>query len=140
MIKFSNGTPLKCLFYKKDNNNIQLIEANEDDHSNYCIKVWDFNLIDFVLGEEIETKIGLNYYNDMCLINNNKLLVQDGEEIEIVYLDKNDEFKVEQIEKIKEMDISEEDDNCSFVKMDHPFLGECLICKIRKNLNLISLK
>ena len=85
----------------------------------------------------------------MCLINNNKLLVQGGEEINIIYLD---ELKKEQIEKLEEMDISEEDDdndnnsypeedkNCSFVRIVHPFLGECLIWKIEKKINLISLK
>ena len=85
----------------------------------------------------------------MCLINNNKLLVQGGEEINIIYLD---ELKKEQIEKLEEMDISEEDDdndnnssaeedkNCSFVRIVHPFSGECLIWKNGKKINLISIK
>ena len=146
MIKYSNGTPLKCIYNKKDNN-MQLIEANEDDHSNYFIKVWDLNLTSEK--KELDSKICLNGYDDMCLINNNKLLVQGGEEINIIYLD---ELKKEQIEKLEEMDISEEDDdndnnspaeedkNCSFVRIVHPFSGECLIWKNGKKINLISIK
>ena len=139
MIEHSNGTPLKCLFYKKDNGNIQLIESNTDyDHGEYYIKVWDFHSA----GPDLVNKIYLGEINDICLINNNKLLVGCGELIKIVYLDIIDEegeFKEEQIEVIKGLNKSE-DENYSFLKIDHPSLGECLIWKIENIINLFSLK
>ena len=145
MIEYSNGTPLEGLIYKNDKNNIKLIELNEDfDHSDFCIKIWDFHSPK----ADLVNKIELGEYSfqsmcfSMCLINNNKLFVQSKLKTEIFFLDIIDEegeFKEEILEEIEELKETN-DNNYSIRKIDLPSFGECIICKIENKINLLSLK
>ena len=87
MIEYSNGTPLLCLVNKKDNGKIELMEFNEDDRCNCCIKIWDFHSAN----ADLVNKIRLDGFCSMCLINKNKLFVPCYKQIKIFFLDVIDE-------------------------------------------------